>query len=460
MKPAYFNTPGVTDASVIPVKFSVSAIVYVFKFKFCFLCITLYAVFVFAVHTAKSVIVSLFVVTKLTLSWLLYFLVPPFVIDHPPNVYPALVNAFAVNFFVVPYVIDKSDISPSPPFASNLILYEFAVHCAYNVILSLFVFTKLFTLFLFVYFVPVPSFFIFQLLNVYPALVNAFAVNVFAVPYVIDKSDISPLASVAFLLNFIVYLFAVHTAKSVIVPLFVVTKLTLCWLLYFLAPPFVIDHPPNVYPVLVNAFAVNFFAVPYVIDKSDISPSPPFASNLILYEFAVHCAYRFILPLFVSTKLFTLFLFVYFVPVPSFFIFQLLNVYPALVNAFAVNVFAVPYVIDKSDISPLASVAFLLNFIVYLFAVHTAKSVIVPLFVFTKLFTLAPLSYATAPPFVIDHPPNVYPALVNAFAVNFFAVPYVIDKSDIVPLASVAFLLNFIVYLFAVHLAYNIISFE
>ena len=57
MNPVYVLTPGVTDAPVVPVLFSTSS-VYVVRSTFCFLCITLYGVSVFAVYIGLIEILS------------------------------------------------------------------------------------------------------------------------------------------------------------------------------------------------------------------------------------------------------------------------------------------------------------------------------------------------------------------------------------------------------------------
>ena len=76
------------------------------------------------------------------------------------------------------------------------------------------------------------------------------------------------------------------------------------------------------------------------------------------------------------------------------------------------------------------------------FGLHTAYRFTVPEHVDVKFFTDCPFVYATLPVADVAHPVNVYPGRVNPLLVNAFAVPYEKVSLLIVPVASLAFLLN------------------
>ena len=150
-------------------------------------------------------------------------------------------------------------------------------------------------------------------------------------------------------------------------------------------------HPANVYPVFVYLLALKFDGTSYVHTCASIEPIPMFELKLILYVFAVHCAYKFTIPFAVCVKFSTSCPLLYDVPVPSCFVFQFLNVYPILVYLFSDSLAVVLYSNFEFSIVPVVvSVgAFWLYITVYLFFVQIAYRVIVPFGVVTKFDTSA-----------------------------------------------------------------------
>ena len=104
INPVYVLTLGVTIVSVVPVLFSTSS-VYVVKSKFCFLCITLYAISFLATHCAYNTILPFdfkfftFASSKYTVP------VPSLFVFHPANIYPDFTNVFLFNEVSWSYVI-------------------------------------------------------------------------------------------------------------------------------------------------------------------------------------------------------------------------------------------------------------------------------------------------------------------------------------------------------------------
>ena len=97
------------------------------------------------------------------------------------------------------------------------------------------------------------------------------------------------------------------------------------------------------------------------------------ALKIIVYSFGNHCAYSINVPFGVGTRFLTNCSFVYFVPVPSSFVFQLSNVYPVFVNLFDVSFCSTSYTKLWSSIVPVP--VFSLNITVYVFTVFSAIAV-------------------------------------------------------------------------------------
>ncbi len=171
-----------------------------------------------------------------------------------------------------------SCVSPLPLLLSNVTVYSFAAHTAYNVTVSSSVAVNVLMLASSSY-STLPLAVVDQPANVYPVFVNAFAVKIVATSYVQSIPSIVPVP--LFALNATLYLCAIHTAYNVYVP-FVTSFVISASSLYATSPLAVVAQPANVYPVLVNAFAVKFVAMSYVQSISAIVPLPPLLSNSIL----------------------------------------------------------------------------------------------------------------------------------------------------------------------------------
>ena len=79
-----------------------------------------------------------------------------------------------------------------------------------------------------------------------------------------------------------------HIAYIVIISSLIVVKFSICFSFsYTTLPVALVAHPLNVYPVFVNVFSLNFCATSYVNTCFAIVPFPLFASNTIVYVFAV-----------------------------------------------------------------------------------------------------------------------------------------------------------------------------
>ena len=211
-----------------------------------------------------------------------------------------------------------------------------------------------------------------------------------------------------------------------------------------------------------------------------IVPVPPFGSYVTLYVFAVHCACAvstspliyvvsphispffkryFIVPVGCFPSSYQLppfmnnpFAFPYSHSVTPFLvrdIYQPLNVYPVRVNVFSDDFIPPNQVCVVSAIVPVPPFASYL--IVHFIAVQCAYSVVV-----VVIFTVVSSVICVPPVADVNQPANVYPVFVAVASVPYFPsyVTVLLLADAVPPFASYV-----IVYVFAIHCAYSVVSF-
>ena len=192
---------------------------------------------------------------------------------QPTNVQPTLLGSSGASYLVPQFTLISS--TALPPWTSNLILYWFILHCAYNTISPSASALNFDTLVPATYPVPLPSSSVFHPKNVYPSLE--------VVPISQLSSYLNSLSSTAVPSPSytIVYLFSDHAAYNSTSSAGIVVCSN--------ASPFSYFQPKNVQPtLLIDGNSTN---APYLYVAST-TVVPPFSTYVILYEFTNHCAFN------------------------------------------------------------------------------------------------------------------------------------------------------------------------
>ena len=176
-------------------------------------------------HTAYNVILLPFCDERFTTDSLFeYCFEPVACVDHPTNSNPVLSNPFSVNFLASSYVWELCGVEPLVlPFPLYVIVYVIGVHCAYNVISSVythwlllfqkvFEFALLLPLFLYTCIPSVLS--VYQPLNIYPVFVGFNELTLLFFVELYTTSFVFSVIFPPFGSNVIVYVFSFQRAYN------------------------------------------------------------------------------------------------------------------------------------------------------------------------------------------------------------------------------------------------------